>query len=92
MRTQFAAACLIGLSLPSLAALPTVAQVLERSPATDWRALDPQNTLVMDLAAGQVLIELGPALCAAARGQTSAPWRAKAIGMAWRSCGCRTTT
>ena len=60
MRNQFAAACLIGLSLPSLAVPPTVAQVLERSPANDWRALDPQNTLVMNLAAGQVLIELAP--------------------------------
>ena len=42
---------------------PTVAQVLERSPAADWRALDPQNTLVMDLAADgsrRVLIELAP--------------------------------
>jgi cyclophilin family peptidyl-prolyl cis-trans isomerase len=42
---------------------PTVSQVLERSPAADWRALDPQNTLLMDLAADgsrQVVIELAP--------------------------------
>ncbi|MBT9598837.1 MAG: peptidylprolyl isomerase [Vitreoscilla sp.] len=60
MRNQFVAACLIGLNMPSLAAPPTVAQVLEHSPATDWRALEPQNTLVMELTAGQVLIELAP--------------------------------
>lgn len=41
----------------------TVAQVLERSPANDWRPLDPQNTLLMDLGAEgsrQVIIELAP--------------------------------
>lgn len=38
----------------------TSAQVLEQSPASDWRALDPENTLLMDLAAGQVIIELAP--------------------------------
>jgi cyclophilin family peptidyl-prolyl cis-trans isomerase len=41
----------------------TVAQVLERSPAKDWRPLDPQNTLLMDLGADgsrQVIIELAP--------------------------------
>ncbi|HEX5687272.1 MAG TPA: peptidylprolyl isomerase [Ideonella sp.] len=41
----------------------TVAQVLERSPAGDWRPLDPQNTLLMDLGSDgsrQVIIELAP--------------------------------
>lgn len=38
----------------------TSAQVLEKSPASDWRPLDPDNTLIMDLAAGQVIIELAP--------------------------------
>ena len=38
----------------------TAAQVIESSKPTDWRALDPQNILVMDLAAGQVVIELAP--------------------------------
>jgi cyclophilin family peptidyl-prolyl cis-trans isomerase len=56
-----AAAAWLALSclLPAHAAA-TVAQVLERSPAADWRPLDPQNTLVMDLSAGQVVIELAP--------------------------------
>lgn len=36
------------------------AEVLKDSPASDWRALDPDNTLLMDLTAGQVIIELAP--------------------------------
>ena len=35
-------------------------EILAASPAADWRALDPDNTLLMDLAAGQVIIELAP--------------------------------
>jgi peptidylprolyl isomerase len=38
----------------------TVAQVLDAARAADWRPLDPQNTLLMDLPAGQVVIELAP--------------------------------
>ena len=67
-RLPFAlAACLAALATTAFAATPpkgpTVAQVLERSPAADWRALDPQNTLLMDLATDgsrQVVIELAP--------------------------------
>lgn len=47
---------------PKPAAKPTksAADVLKDSPASDWRGLDPDNTLLMDLAAGQVVIELAP--------------------------------
>lgn len=38
----------------------SAAEVLKDSPASDWRALDPENTLLMELAAGQVIIELAP--------------------------------
>jgi cyclophilin family peptidyl-prolyl cis-trans isomerase len=38
----------------------TVAEVLQQSPAADWRPLDPQNTLLMELPSGPVLIELAP--------------------------------
>jgi peptidylprolyl isomerase len=38
----------------------TAAEVVEHAPAADWRPLDPQNTLVMDLPAGRVIIELAP--------------------------------
>ena len=39
---------------------PTVAQVLESSQPSDWRRLDPANTLYLDLPAGRVIIELAP--------------------------------
>jgi peptidylprolyl isomerase len=38
----------------------TSAEVLGASSAADWRALDPQNTLYMELPAGRVIIELAP--------------------------------
>ncbi|MDP9108381.1 MAG: peptidylprolyl isomerase [Pseudomonadota bacterium] len=38
-----------------------MAQVLKASPASDWRALDPANTLYLELPAGRVVIELAPA-------------------------------
>jgi peptidylprolyl isomerase len=39
---------------------PTAAEVLAGSTAADWRALDPQNTLYLELASGRVVIELAP--------------------------------
>lgn len=51
--------------LPTLAAAATpyrsAQQILEASPDSDWRTPDPANLLVMNLAAGQVVIELAPA-------------------------------
>jgi peptidylprolyl isomerase len=38
----------------------TTAEVLASSGAADWRALDPQSTLYMELPAGRVIIELAP--------------------------------
>ena len=38
----------------------TAQEILAASPAGDWRALDPDNTLLMELASGQVIIELAP--------------------------------
>ncbi len=38
----------------------TAAQVLAASSPADWRALDPQNTLYLELTAGRVVIELAP--------------------------------
>lgn len=35
-------------------------QVLDASKPSDWRALDPQNTLYLELAGGRVVIELAP--------------------------------
>lgn len=35
-------------------------EILDHSPAADWRPLDPANTLYLELAAGRVVIELAP--------------------------------
>lgn len=48
-----------GPSAPA-APVPSLGEMLERSPASDWRAVDPENTLYMDLPAGRVIIELAP--------------------------------
>jgi peptidylprolyl isomerase len=47
-------------TMPSLAAGRTMADVLAASKPSDWRALDPNNTLYMDLPSGRVVIELQP--------------------------------
>ena len=39
----------------------TVADVLAATTAADWRSLDPENTLYLQLPAGRVVIELAPA-------------------------------
>jgi peptidylprolyl isomerase len=39
----------------------TMADVLAASKPTDWRPLDPENTLYVELASGRVVIELAPA-------------------------------
>ena len=38
----------------------TMAEVLAKSSATDWRPLNPENTLYVELATGRVVIELAP--------------------------------
>lgn len=47
-------------TMPSQAAGRTMADVLAASKPTDWRPLDPGNTLYMDLPSGRVIIELQP--------------------------------
>lgn len=39
---------------------PTTASVLAAATASDWRPLDPESTLYLDLATGRVVIELAP--------------------------------
>ncbi len=66
LRVSLAAALLCGAG--ALHAAPaakepvplTAAEVLAASAATDWRPLDPQNTLYLELASGRVVIELAP--------------------------------
>lgn len=38
----------------------SAADILAQAPAADWRGLDPQRTLYMDLPTGRVIIELAP--------------------------------
>ncbi len=56
-----AAACL----LPALASAATpyrsAQQIIDASPASDWRTPEPANLLVMNLPGGQAIIELAPA-------------------------------
>lgn len=56
----------VGLAAPAVSADPpaparTMAEVLAASTPADWRPLDPQNTLYVQLASGRVVIELAPA-------------------------------
>jgi len=38
----------------------TMAEIIKESRPTDWRSLDPDNTLYLELAGGRVVIELAP--------------------------------
>jgi len=38
----------------------SMADLLKASPPSDWRTLDPQNVMVVELPAGRVIIELAP--------------------------------
>jgi peptidylprolyl isomerase len=40
---------------------PSVSDILKHSAPGDWRPLDPENTLYLELPAGRVVIELAPA-------------------------------
>ena len=40
--------------------MPTPREIIEAAPASDWRPLDPENTLYMDLPAGTIVIEMRP--------------------------------
>ncbi|MFZ6754836.1 peptidylprolyl isomerase [Undibacterium sp. Dicai25W] len=43
-----------------LKAKPGVGDIVKASSANDWRSLDPENTLYLELASGRVVIELAP--------------------------------
>ena len=57
----------LALALPAIAAADepkpalTMQDVLDQSTPADWRALDPENTLYLELDSGRVVIELAPA-------------------------------
>ena len=51
---------------PADPAKPKSAQeIIDAAPASDWRTLDPANTLYLDLASGRAIIELAPAFAPA---------------------------
>ena len=65
MRPHIVLAAVV-LTAPALSAEPappprTMADVLAASTPADWRPLDPQHTLYLQLASGRVVIELAPA-------------------------------
>ncbi len=43
-----------------MASPASMADILAASPPSDWRALDPENTIYMQLPGGRVIIELNP--------------------------------
>ena len=45
---------------PALPKRPTVTDVIKASKPADWRDLDPQNTLYVELPGGRIVIELAP--------------------------------
>ncbi len=45
---------------PAATPAPSMADLLAQSPASDWRTVDPENTVYMDLPSGRVVIELAP--------------------------------
>ena len=49
-----------GAGAAELAPKATLADVIEGSRPSDWRALDPRNTMYMELPAGRVVIEMAP--------------------------------
>jgi len=60
MALAAAIACGAHAKAPAAAKAPTMSDVLARSVDADWRDLDADNTLYLQLAAGKVVIELAP--------------------------------
>ena len=60
----FGAMCLLAASSPvwaeEMQKAPTTAEVLAAAKAEDWRPLDPENALYLELDGGRVVIELAP--------------------------------
>ena len=56
----FLVACVAAAPAQSQAPALSLSEILEMAPAGDWRAVDPENTLYMQLPGGRVVIELAP--------------------------------
>jgi peptidylprolyl isomerase len=62
LRPILLATCILAAASPTAAAAPhrSAQQILDASPASDWRTPAPENTLYMELDGGRVVIELAP--------------------------------
>jgi len=62
---RFAAGALVGavaiFAHADPAKPPTMGDVIAAAKPADWHALDPRNTLYLELASGRLVIELAPA-------------------------------
>jgi len=58
MVRRAALACLFAAGVAWAAPPKTSAELLAQSPASDWRLIDPANTLYMEIPSGRVVIEL----------------------------------
>jgi peptidylprolyl isomerase len=59
-RSVVALALLLSIQALQVCTAKTMAEVLAASKPSDWRAVDPANTLYMELDSGRVIIELAP--------------------------------
>ena len=62
---------------------PSVADVVKASQPGDWRPLDPENTLYMELPAGRVVMELAPNFAPKAAGNIRALVRERYFDGLW---------
>jgi peptidylprolyl isomerase len=60
LRAAFVCMSLLLTGIVDAAAARTMADVIAASKPSDWRTLDPENTLYMEIPAGRVVIELAP--------------------------------
>jgi peptidylprolyl isomerase len=65
MKSRILFVCLAAFAAPALAqkdkpVAPTPQDIVAQAPDDAWRPLDPENTLIMDLPAGAVVIEMRP--------------------------------
>jgi peptidylprolyl isomerase len=60
LRAAFVCMSLLLTGIVDAAAARTMADVIAASKPSDWRSLDPENTLYMEIPAGRVVIELAP--------------------------------
>ncbi|MEJ7746600.1 MAG: peptidylprolyl isomerase [Luteimonas sp.] len=61
LTAALALACSPAIAQDTPAKPKSAQEIIDAAPASDWRTLDPANTLYLELATGRVIIELAPA-------------------------------